>query len=75
MLAVDNLADAVKVVQNQYPELTAVRAAIHDALQLFTAAAPDIHDLRNLIERFEEYDQMVGRLQKSNQLPKQRWDK
>jgi hypothetical protein len=72
VLAVDNLADSVKVFQSQYPELTAVQTAVQGALQRFVAAAPDVHDLRNLLEHFEEYDHMIGRLQKSNQLPKLR---
>jgi hypothetical protein len=70
--AADNLADAVRVILSQYPELTAVQTAITDALQRFIDAAPDVHALRNLIEHFDEYDHLVGRLQKSGQLPKQR---
>jgi hypothetical protein len=70
VLAVDNLADAVKVIHAQYPQLMALRAQVQDALDQYSAAAPDIHDLRNVIEHFEEYDHMVGRLQTGRQVPK-----
>jgi hypothetical protein len=72
VIAADNLADGVKVILKQYPQLAAVQAAVQDALDRYTKVGPDIHDLRNLIEHFEEYDHMVGKLQKSGQLPKQR---
>lgn len=72
VIAVDNLADAVRVILTQYPNVPAVQTAVQAALERFSTVAPDVHDLRNLVEHFEEYDHMVGKLQKSGQLPKQR---
>ena len=57
VLAVDNLADTVRVMLSQYPQLAGMQTAVTDTLQRFTAAAPDIGNLRNLLEHFDEYDQ------------------
>src|SRR5438874_2236371 len=58
VIAVDNLADAVRVILRQYPGLPSVQTAVTQSLQRFSAATPDVHGLRNLIEHFDECDHM-----------------
>jgi hypothetical protein len=72
VIAVDNLVDAVKVIRKRYPGLKNVRSLIDQALHRFSAAISDLDDLRDLLEHFDAYDHMIGNLQKSDQLPKER---
>jgi hypothetical protein len=78
VLAVHNLTKAVKAIQKHYasyqkdPTFGVPYGRVQKALAAFNKAVPDVGDLRDFLEHFEDYDHRAGDLQVERQVPNDR---